>query len=80
MDQIVVNLKIKKIKFLDTATSKQTTTEMKSSLKENHTDALQLEIHLYIEGNLEISEMLFGPMLIIVGLLTELFIKLMPIS
>jgi hypothetical protein len=41
MDQIVVNLKIKKIKFLDTATSKQTTTEMKSSLKENHTDALQ---------------------------------------
>ena len=39
MDQIVVNLKIKKIKFLDTATSKQMTTEMKSSLKENHIDA-----------------------------------------
>jgi hypothetical protein len=54
MDLIVVNLKIQKIKSLDTAISNKTITEMKPSLREIHQDVLQSEIHPCIEAHLEI--------------------------
>jgi len=54
MDLIVVNLKIQRIKSLDTAISNKTIIEMKPSLREIHQDVLQSEIHHCTEVPLEI--------------------------
>jgi hypothetical protein len=54
MDLIVVNLKIQRIKYLNTAISNKTIIEMKPSLREIHQDVLQSEIHPCTEVPLEI--------------------------
>ena len=54
MDLIVVNLKIQRIKYLDTAISNKTIIEMKPSLREIHKDVFQSEIHPCTEVPLEI--------------------------